>query len=578
MSQTTTQQQLAALYEVSSQLGSTLDLTELLNLVMDLTIQLTGAERGFIMLMDAYGELHVKSARNVDSENLSTSAMRYSGSVIQRAVATELPILTDNAQEDERFADNQSVVGFQLRSIMCSPLRIRGRVIGVAYVENRLISSAFSDEDLALLNAFSNQAAMAIENARLFQQTDQALNRRIEELSLFQQIDRELNKSLDLNRVLDQALDWAIRLTDADGAMIGLFKENETQQRQLVLEAAGGTMQMPEDGVVPVTHPIIAQLLASGEAIHTTETTAAQALDGSPASVQLVVPIKQEDKIIGILALESHLVTLFFEEDIAFVTRMADRAAVAIRNASLYQEIQEEQAARSQFISLVTHELRLPLTSIRGYSDLLMRGLAGPLSDQQLELLEVVHRNTNRMTTLISDLSDINRLQGDRLTVDLQDVDVVSVINLALDEFKESIEQKGQTVSVTVPESPLWVFADEKRLQQIINNLLSNAHKYTPNGGTIALLAESKGTQVEIKVTDNGIGIGEDDQQRIFEEFFRSEDPAVREEVGWGLGLVVTLLLTDRLDGELSFSSTYGSGSEFSLTFPAVQPTAPIEA
>ncbi len=227
MTQTRTDQhRLAALYEVSARLGTTLNLDELLTLVMDSIIQLTGAERGLLMLMDPYGELQVRMARQMGGETLTalpSKDLEISQTVVHRAIDSRQPVLTDNAQEDERFALNESVVGYQLRSIMCAPLLAHGRVVGAAYVDNRLQAGVFREDELALMEMFSTQAAMAIENARLFQETDHALARRVEELTLFQRIDRQLNQSLDLFDVLRSALAWAVRLTDADGGGVGLI-------------------------------------------------------------------------------------------------------------------------------------------------------------------------------------------------------------------------------------------------------------------------------------------------------------------------------------------------------------------
>ncbi|HIE55076.1 MAG TPA: GAF domain-containing protein, partial [Chromatiaceae bacterium] len=301
------QARLAALYEVSSQLGKTLDLGEVLNQVMDAIIQLSGAERGFLMLYDEEsGQLTTRAARNLDQNTIDGDAMNISRTVIERAVATGEGILTSNAQEDERFSAQTSVVGYQLRSIMCSPLRVRGRTLGAVYVDNRLFSGVFSQEDLDLLVAFANQAAMAIENARLFVQTDQALARRVEELSLFQRIDQQLNKSLELNRVLGLSLNWAIALTNADGGSIGLIetvKESDDEEKYLRLLVYRGADQNNESRMVPFDHPVLKDVLAANESVLTVGVSAEESIDGTPANVQLAVPIRQDGRPIGLITL-----------------------------------------------------------------------------------------------------------------------------------------------------------------------------------------------------------------------------------------------------------------------------------
>ena len=160
------QEKLAALYAVSSQLGSSLDLTEVLNQVMDAIIQLTGAERGFLMLLDeATGGLETAVARNVDQTSIDGHEGKISRTVVRRAIATDAGVLTNNAQEDDRFSGQESVIGYQLRSIMCAPLRARNQILGAVYVDNRLMSGVFEQGDIDLLVTFTNQAAIAIDNA-----------------------------------------------------------------------------------------------------------------------------------------------------------------------------------------------------------------------------------------------------------------------------------------------------------------------------------------------------------------------------------------------------------------------------
>lgn len=570
------QARLAALYEVSAQLGTTLDVGELLNLVMDSIIKLTSAERGILMLVDGFGEQQFITARSLENGDIPAADLNISRSIVQRAVDNKQPILTDNAQEDDRFAHTQSVIGYQLRSIMCAPLLVRGEVIGAVYVDNRLMSGLFKAEDLELLVMFANQAAMAIDNARLFQETDQALRKRVDELTLFQRIDRELNQSLDLDHVLNLALDWALRLTDSDGGAVGLLEQGaETADPAYIrLRVHRSQVVNPEtDRQIPLTHPVVAELLATQKTVQTYAVKAEEALDGSPAAVQLAVPIQQDGEFLGLIALESHMVTTFLKEDVEFVNRLADRAAVAIKNSRLYAEVREANEARSKFISLVTHELRLPLTSINGYTDLLLKGLGGPLNDPQKEMLAVVKRNAGRMSVLISDLSDLNRLESGRMKFDYTTFPAADVIREVTTDLQEALNGKQQILAIELPDEPLAVYADRTRVGQILSNLLNNAHKYTPAGGHLTVHVGRSATHARFEVIDTGIGIKPEDQAQLFQQFFRSEDPAVREQTGWGLGLAVVRLFVEEQGGEVSFHSVVGEGSTFTFTLPLAPPT-----
>jgi signal transduction histidine kinase len=566
------QARLAALYAVSAQLGTSLDLTEVLNQVMDAIIQLTGAERGYLVLFaDGSGELRPAAARNVDQETIAGSSMNISRTVIERALATGDGILTSNAQEDERFAGQQSVVGYQLRSIMCAPLRARGSMLGAVYVDNRLFTSVFDNADLELLVTFANQAAIAIDNARLFTQTDQALTRRVDELSMFQRIDQQLNKSLDLNRVLTLALDWAISLTGADSGSIGLLETNEEPEEQglrLLVHNQAEDEESETSPLVPLDHPVLHQVLANGRSSFLQNVTPEQAIDSTPAAAQLAVPIRRDGLITGLITLESKIANAIDAEDIAFVERLADRAAVAIKNARLYEEIQAISQAKSEFISVVTHELRLPMTAIKGYSDLLMGGMTGPLNDQQKQFLQVVRRNIDRMQDLISDLSDINRIESGRMKFENEAFAILETIHEVRDSLQEAITGKNQLLTIDYSPGIGEVYADPKRIGQVLTNLVSNAHKYTPPGGEITIQTKEEAGFVQIAIVDNGIGISDENQLKLFTQFFRAEDQAVREQNGWGLGLSIVKKIVEAQGGAISFVSELNRGSIFTFTVP----------
>ena len=207
--------ELATLYEIIRVLNSSLDLSETLSLVMDSLVHLTGAERGCLMMLDEEGNLEIRAAQHFDRETVDASDLELSHTVVRDAVEKGEPVLTTNAQLDPRFSAQESVIDYQLRSVVCVPLSVRENVIGALYLDNRMRDGVFSQADLPILTAFASQAAVAIENARLYTMTDQALAARLDELTTLQQIDRELNASLDVERVLDLTLSWALRATGA---------------------------------------------------------------------------------------------------------------------------------------------------------------------------------------------------------------------------------------------------------------------------------------------------------------------------------------------------------------------------
>ena len=541
---------LAALYEVSQALSSSLKVEEVLNIVVDSAIELTRAERGFLMLFnEETGALDFRAARNIKQEDLDEQAFEVSRSVVKEAAQSGKPVVTTNAQRDPRFAGQKSVIHFALRSIMAAPLLIRGQAIGAIYVDNKAKDGLFQPPDLDLLTTFAAQAAVAIDNARLFTQTDQALAARVAELQTMQTIDRQLNAGLDFEKVMGVTLDWAVQRTKAERGWIGLVGDEE------VRVVAG---QGPAE-TLPLSHPLVAAALSATELRQSTD------VEGT---ARLVASAVREGRAVAIIVVERDWQP-FSAAAQDFLARLADHAAVAMENARLYAAVKTANDAKSKFVSIVSHELKLPMTSIRGYADLMRQGLAGPTTDHQTQFLDIIRTNVDRMAVLVSDLADISRIETGRLKLDLEAVDLNRIVPEALLSLTGQIDGKSQKLVLQLPPRLPAVTGDRNRLIQIISNLVSNAHKYSPAEGTITISAQVEDRRVRVSVQDTGVGISPEDQAKLFEQFFRSEDPAVREQSGWGLGLHVTKRLVDVLGGEISVHSDgAGRGSTFAFTVP----------
>ena len=225
-----------------------------------------------------------------------------------------------------------------------------------------------------------------------------------------------------------------------------------------------------------------------------------------------------------------------FESDCdSFLLRLAEHAAVAVENSHLYQAVQQANDAKSQFVSVVSHEMKTPMTSIRGYADLIRRGMVGPITDQQTEFLDIVLDNVDRMAALVSDLTDISRIETGRLKVNLAEVAIPPYLEEVVTSLRPQLDAKGQGLDVLVPDDLPKVQTDPTRLVQILTNLASNAVKYTPEGGQIFVTASHDNGFLRIAVQDTGIGMSQADQARLFTQFFRSDNPAVASspDGGW---------------------------------------------
>ena len=224
--------------------------------------------------------------------------------------------------------------------------------------------------------------------------------------------------------------------------------------------------------------------------------------------------------------------------------------------------------SKSEFVSVVSHEMKLPMTSIKGYSDLMLAGATGPLNENQTSFLTTIRNNVNRMATLVSDLTDISRIESGNLRLEPRSVPVWDVIDEVVTLTKTQVTQKNQTVTVDIPTELPKAWCDRNRLAQILTNLVSNANKYTPEGGAITVQAIRKNGMIQVKVQDNGLGMTAEDQEKLFSKFFRSADEKVREAPGTGLGLSITKNLIELQGGKVWFESEFRKGTSFYFTVP----------
>jgi PAS domain S-box-containing protein len=238
-------------------------------------------------------------------------------------------------------------------------------------------------------------------------------------------------------------------------------------------------------------------------------------------------------------------------------------------------ERKELERLKSDFISTVSHELRTPLTSIKGYVDLVLAGDVGPLTPEQKEFLTIVSQNTTRLTELINDLLEIERLESGRIEFEFAELDLAEVLENVARSLHVNAEQKGLEFLTEIP-SGLKVRGDRDRLTQVFLNLLSNAIKYTP-AGTVELRAHQEDDAVVVEVRDTGIGISESDLQKLFQKFFRSDNPYVRKVGGTGLGLSIAKAIVERHGGTITVTSQLGQGSTFTVRLPALaRPERPL--
>lgn len=580
--------QLKTLNEIGKLLASSLDLDEVLALVVQNAAELLDAEAGSLLLVDEdSGDLVFRISNGPAGDQLVGLRVPAGKGIAGEAFAENHAVIVNDVATDERwYGSFDEKAEFQTQSLLAVPLNARGRTIGVLEVINHRAGYPFTAEDVDLLQSFGAQAAIAIENARLFTTTDQALQARVEELTTLQQIDRQLNASLDFDEVMSLTLDWAIRVTGAERGLLAIVREEEDGARGLQFLASHGydeetVARYTEEELWPLTRGALGKSVQVGEPTLMLETPDNEEFITVAAGMcsQLSVPVRRENRVIGVIALESPDVRCFSEDELELVTRLADHAAVAIDNARLFQQVQQANEAKTDFIDFVSHELKQPMTSMKGYTDLLRKGLGGPLNDQQMQFLQVIRTNVQRMDRLVSDLLQMSRIEAGRIQLEKSFVDPALVVEEVTQSFRQAIEEQQQHLAVKVSKRLPTVWADRGRLIQVLSNLISNAHKYTPEGGHITVSVDSFSregqTYVRWRVADDGIGMSSEQLEQLFTKFFRADNPEVQNVKGTGLGLVITRSLVEMHDGEVSVESEVGKGSTFSFIIPVEEPARP---
>jgi signal transduction histidine kinase len=393
------------------------------------------------------------------------------------------------------------------------------------------------------------------------------------ELSIMQQIDRELNSNLDITRTMKITLDWAVRQSDSSAGLIGRIRENEIQI--MAHQGYQDELQPYQVSLPMVSFPIFQNAIANGNPFQMAIASGGGLL--KTVQSQAIIPIRRENNSIGILLLENESPDLFPEETMQFLTRLCDHASIAISNAELYAAAQAANKAKSEFVSFVSHELKNPITSIGGFSELLVSGMAGPINESQKEMLLFIRTGVARMITLVSDLSDISRIESGHLKLNLAAISMAGIIKEIVGTQQPQLEIKSQKLHLEIPAKLPPVLVDRNRMVQVITNLLGNAIKYSPDGEEITLAAEVCPNQwdpndtrevVHIWVKDNGIGISQEDQKKIFQKFFRSSDILASEMPGTGLGLNITKNLVEMQGGRIWFESALRKGTTFHITAP----------
>jgi GAF domain-containing protein len=481
----------------------------------------------------------------------------------------------------------QKRFGTRTRTVLSMPLLREDVPIGVISIR-RLEVRPFSDKQIALLKTFSDQAVIAIENVRLFQELQartSELARSVEELRALGEVGQAVSSTLELETVLTTIVAHAVQLS---GTSAGIIYEYDEATEEFHLRAS---YRMEEELVeVYRKTPIRLGQGATGRAGATRmPVQVVDLLDERELAVTrirpmlarlgyqslLAVPFLLEERIMGALTVYRREPGSFAPEVVNLLQTFATQSVLAIQNARLFREIEDKsrqiEAAnrhKSEFLANMSHELRTPLNAIIGFSEVLGERLFGELNEKQAEYTDDILTSGRHLLSLINEILDLSKVEAGRMELELATFDLPLAIDNARTFVRERATKHGITLDVAVDERLGDFVGDERKIKQILLNLLSNAVKFTPEGGRIGIKARQADGAVEISVSDTGIGIAPEDQPRIFEEFRQVGTDYAHKIEGTGLGLTLAKKFVELHGGRIWVESEVGKGSKFTFTLP----------
>jgi K+-sensing histidine kinase KdpD len=404
------------------------------------------------------------------------------------------------------------------------------------------------------------------------------------QLSALNDLFQELSTSLELGRTMDTVVNACRRFLHADVTLALLRREGGTGLEIASSSGLGSKPSLdeftPDDGSMRLLLDVDVPYVAEDSAA--TPAPFRQLLRSEGVVSLAVGGLALNDEKLGVLCAGRRSPERFTESDLAFLSALAQEAALAIRNARLYERerqqverLQTLEALQASFVSVVSHELRTPLTCIKTSVDMLGDIGEGDLPEVREELLDTIGHHTSRLETIVEDLLDATRLEAGQLALSRQPTDVRVLVNRTIRAFAPLTEQKRQSIELEATEDLGPVSLDRHRFEQVLTNLISNAHRFAAKGGHIHVRLASEDDQIHLTVADDGPGIPLSQQDRIFEKFYVVTGAG--RQTGVGLGLYITRQLVELHGGRIWVESEPGQGSAFHVTMPRKQVDAAAE-
>src|SRR5215471_18124963 len=468
------------------------------------------------------------------------------------------------------------------RTMLGVPLLREGTLIGVMVLA-RPVVKPFDPKQIELAATFADQAVIAIENVRLFNEVEartRELSQSVDELRALGEVGQAINSTLDLDTVLTTIVAKAVQLSGTEAGAIYTFDES---RQEFWLRATHGADEAVVAAIrerrIGAGETVIGKAAAERTPIQIPDVLADSSLVfdivvRAGYRALLVVPLLRLDRIIGALAVRRRDPGEFPQSTIDLLETFADQSVLAIQNARLFREIEEKgqelaeaSKHKSQFLANMSHELRTPLNAILGYTELILDNIYGEMPEKARAVLERLQANGRHLLGLINDVLDLSKIEAGQLTLSLEDYSLSDVVHGVVSAVEPLAAEKRLGFKAEVPSDLPIGFGDGRRLSQVLLNLVGNAIKFTDKG-EVAIRAEAANGAFTVAVCDTGPGIAPPDQAKIFEEFQQADSSITRKKGGTGLGLSIAKRIIEMHGGQIWVESEPGKGSIFYFTLP----------
>ena len=502
------------------------------------------------------------------------------GRVLMEGKTVHVPdVLTD---PEYTYLNVQKVAGY--RSTLGVPLLREGSPIGVVLLMRRS-ARAFTDKQIELAETFADQAAIAIENVRLFgevQTRTSELSQSVEELRALGEVSQAINSTLDVETVLTTIVAKAVQLSGTEAGTIYTFDKSRQEFRLRATHGMDEAMIAAiRDRRIGFGETAMGKAAAQRTPIQIADTLkdASLVLDivvQAGFRALLTVPLLRSDQIIGALVVRRKEPGEFPEHMVKLLQTFADQSVLTIQNARLFREIEEksrqlEEASqhKSQFLANMSHELRTPLNAILGYTELMADGAYGEPSEKMLGILKRLEANGRHLLGLINDVLDLSKIEAGQLVLELSDYSVQDIAQTVRSTLEPLAADKKLAFKVETAAGLPSGHGDGRRLTQVLINLVGNAIKFT-DAGEVAIKAEANNGSFHVSVRDTGPGISAADQTKLFQEFQQADNAITRKKGGTGLGLAISKRIIEMHGGRIWVESQPGQGSTFTFTLPVI--------